>query len=79
MKRIIKSVTTVECNAQWGPCKGKNPYKYLQGLDLEMKAHIEYMWPILHHHLKEFATISLTFPKGIFAKCKNLLVDWLVM
>jgi hypothetical protein len=35
-------------NAQWGGCRGKNPYRYLQSYDLEMKSHIEYLWPIVH-------------------------------
>jgi hypothetical protein len=71
-----QDVATIECNAQWGSHKGKNPYRYMRGSNPEMKAHIEYLWPIMHHHPKEFTTISLAFAKGILVVCKSLLVDW---
>jgi hypothetical protein len=49
---------------------------HLQGSNPQMKAHIEYLWPIVRQCPKEFATISLAFGKGILAKCKNIQVDW---
>ncbi len=47
-----------------GSIQGQNPYRFLRGLDLEMKACIEYLWPTVHQCLREFATISLAFAKG---------------
>jgi len=75
-KEDNQNVTTTKCNAKWGPHKGKDPYRYLQGSNLEMKARIKYLWPIMHQRPKEFIAISLAFVKGISVECKGLLVVW---
>jgi hypothetical protein len=66
----------MDCDAQWVVCKGKNPYRYLQGFDLEMKACIEHLWPIVHQHKMPSTTISLVFGKGILAEPKKLEVGY---
>jgi hypothetical protein len=40
-----------------------------------MKAHIEYLWPIVHQRKMPYIAILLTLGKGILAKCKKLEVD----
>jgi hypothetical protein len=47
----------------------------LWGSDLEMKARIEYLWPIVHQHPLSYVVISLTFAKDILVKCKKLQVN----
>jgi hypothetical protein len=71
-----QQIATMDCDVQWGACKGKNPYRYSQGFDLEMKACIEYLWPIVHQHKMPSTTISLVFEKGILVEHKKLEVDF---